>query len=86
MSPEIITEEIIQSYYQNISCPTLVVVAYRKEHKFLAAFLGLVEKRITYFHDAKVVVVDGEHHVHLDYPERVVKSVIEFILSESAKL
>ena len=48
----------------------------------------LTQKRVKYFKNCewKVVVVDGEHHVHLDNPERIIDSVLAFWFPKKAKL
>lgn len=71
-------KEFIMFCLQKIECPTLVVVAERQ--KPIEGWIADVEKRTKLIPKGELVHIKGEHHLHLDHPERVFKPVMDFLI------
>lgn len=73
------TEEYLEEFAKNLSCPHLLIKAsgsphYEKE-EIIERFLEIYRQNEQF----EMVTVDGSHHVHLNNPERVVPHIVSFL-------
>lgn len=73
-----LTEDTVQSILRAIRAPVLVVAAEPSPPYFTPATR---EARIACLDDARVEVIAGGHHLHMEQPERVARSLLEFLVS-----
>jgi pimeloyl-ACP methyl ester carboxylesterase len=70
-----LSEEQVLAFFARITCPTLLIRP-RQGWPFDKA---IVEGRIDAIDDVRFIEVEGNHHVHLDHPERVAQHVQDFL-------
>lgn len=75
------TEDQVLAYVARISCPVLVVWASTRWYKLDDERNRVREET---FPNATVARVEGNHHVHLEHPERVEGLVLDFLRSNSS--
>jgi len=78
---DLFTEEMVASLFQRMRKPIMFVLASRKARPQFHFIVELVKKRRNYLQncECEIVVADGEHHIHLDHPERIMPSILEFL-------
>lgn len=77
-------DNYVDQILKNISCDLLVLMA---TNSIFKEYAGLDPKRVDQFRRLnvyRVELVEGTHHFHLNNPERMVKTVADFLLSETA--
>ena len=72
-------KDFVYFMLSKIECPTLVVVADRQ--KPIKPMVEEFIRRTQLIPKGKHVMIAGEHHVHLDHPDRVFKPVMDHLLS-----
>jgi pimeloyl-ACP methyl ester carboxylesterase len=73
--PSAMDEETVRAFLKRIACPTLIVAASSGDD-----WLGTVAaERAACIADRREVRVEGQHHVHMDHPERVAEHVVPFL-------
>jgi pimeloyl-ACP methyl ester carboxylesterase len=70
-----LTEEQVLAFFGRIACPTLLV----RPKNGWPADPELMQRRIGAIDALRVADVDGNHHVHMQHPERVVDIVRSFL-------
>lgn len=73
--PPSLDEESARAFLRRIGCPTLLVMAREGEQ-----WLGqAAAERAACIQGLTRVEVEGAHHVHMDYPERVAEHLVPFL-------
>jgi pimeloyl-ACP methyl ester carboxylesterase len=73
--PSALEEDTVRAFLRRIACPTLLVMAGDGER-----YLGdVAAERAACIADRREAVVPGNHHVHMDHPERVAEHVVPFL-------
>ena len=78
MSRYYFTEEQVTNFLQNIRCPTLLIHAnfvFQEQMDWQQK----MRKRCQFVSNIQDILVDGQHHVHLDHPESVATIIREFL-------
>ena len=76
MGPPIPLFTHVQAFCRAVVAPVLFVRA-DDGLQFIGA---LVQQRLAWLRDVTVMHVEGGHHVHLEYPERIAAKVLEFLI------
>lgn len=80
-----LTEELAKEVYQNIKCPTLILLSSARAASYREIFKPLFEI-IDEKANIMVKVVPGNHDLHQNHPERVCNLIDDFFSTESCKL
>lgn len=73
------TDAHVLDLIHHVQCPTLII---RASYGTVLRD-GPLEERQAAFPNAKVVTVEGSHHVHLVHPERVASMIQDFLTEET---
>ena len=79
----VITEPEVLAYIRRIDCPVMVLWA---THRWYPLDEEKLKNRERNFKNVQVKVVEGNHHVHLEHPERIDSMITSFLLAPSSKL
>jgi len=85
------SEDDITKFIERISCDTLSIQATNLQWKqsFSEAWprlQELTEARQKLVKNLTIVTAEGEHHVHLDSPEKVVRPILDLLNKTTSKL
>ena len=70
------TEEHVISMLNAVEAPTLLIRAAESQYKMPQAFL---DRRVNALANARVVELEGAHHLHLDHARPVADAILEFL-------
>ena len=78
-----LTEPEAIAFIKRITCPTLLIWA---SHRWYPLDQQVIDSRQASFPNITIKNVEGNHHVHLEHPERVVDHVLDHLLAVPSKL
>lgn len=70
-----VSEEQVRAFLKSLQCRVVIAEA---SHGIIAAGASK-QDRLTCIHTVTLVPIEGEHHVHMDHPERVLPILVEFL-------
>jgi len=74
-----LSEDQVFSFFKNIKCPTLFILAKDGEKTLRDV---IFPHRKQWIPNLQYRIVEGHHHVHLDSPDRVANDIIDFLLGQ----